>query len=407
MKYAFYAMIPHMDDDDLDPYEYRLLGHYRRVCGVNGNICTQSTRTLAEKTKMSTGKVTQARQSLAAKGRINLAYTKKTIRVTLIDRWQENIERYQEKEKWSNTSQKSVRSADNLLNAFLRGDVLNGVWNAQQFEASMSALLMYLATVLPNVQLLKESLVKNAENPERFFTTLSPFIKEAGLECTICNSYAKFATIKSIQQSLADSLLKITRSPGEHVHEPAKSVHHMNANSEKCSPGETKKNLKEESIKEQQSLSGIQVTSIGQIVDIYQRVVKPGKIPKTIQEQLHTVCYTYSAQWVYDALVLSEGKGDPWKYMEAILKNWKERGRGQSKGQPPNVTEMPKPDYHKRYVHVPPPEMTPEEREAAQAAQKRGRAMFDAVVRASEERKRQEERHGFSPMAMNSQDSAI
>lgn len=52
-------------DDHLDPYEYRLMGHYTRV-----GTCFQTTRTIAEKTGMSIGKVSQVRKSLEAKGYI-------------------------------------------------------------------------------------------------------------------------------------------------------------------------------------------------------------------------------------------------------------------------------------------------------------------------------------------------
>lgn len=92
--WKYFAPMLHMDDDDLDPYEYRLLGHYRRVCGENGGKCTESTRTTAEKTKMSTGKISGARKHLEALGRIKIVYTKKTCEITLRDCWAENIARY-------------------------------------------------------------------------------------------------------------------------------------------------------------------------------------------------------------------------------------------------------------------------------------------------------------------------
>lgn len=92
--WKYFAPMLHMDDDDLDPYEYRLLGHYRRVCGENGGKCTQSTRTIAGITRMSTGKVSNARKRLAALGRIRIVYTKKTCEITLKDCWAENIQRY-------------------------------------------------------------------------------------------------------------------------------------------------------------------------------------------------------------------------------------------------------------------------------------------------------------------------
>lgn len=80
------------DDSDLDPYEFRLLAHYKRV----GN-CWESTKTTAEKCKMSTGQVSQARDRLHDKGFIIIAeelHEKGTLQITVIDRWAENFEKY-------------------------------------------------------------------------------------------------------------------------------------------------------------------------------------------------------------------------------------------------------------------------------------------------------------------------
>jgi hypothetical protein len=92
--WKYFAPMLHMDDDDLDPYQYRLLGHYRRVCGANDGACTESTRTTATNAKMSVGKVSAARKELAELGRINVTETKKTLHITLNDCWLENITRY-------------------------------------------------------------------------------------------------------------------------------------------------------------------------------------------------------------------------------------------------------------------------------------------------------------------------
>lgn len=93
--WKYFAPMLHIDDDDLDPYEYRLLGHYRRVCGVNGGKCSESVETTAAKTKMSVGKVSQIRRRLCALKRINLTEGgNNSIIVTLRDCWLENILRY-------------------------------------------------------------------------------------------------------------------------------------------------------------------------------------------------------------------------------------------------------------------------------------------------------------------------
>ncbi|MBK8138380.1 MAG: hypothetical protein IPK52_21630 [Chloroflexi bacterium] len=95
---AYFHFMLNMADDDLDPYEYRLLGHYRRVCGMNGT-CTQSVRDIAKACKMSRGMVTKTRDKLAAGGWITARRNvenglDKGYTVKLIDRMRENTERY-------------------------------------------------------------------------------------------------------------------------------------------------------------------------------------------------------------------------------------------------------------------------------------------------------------------------
>jgi hypothetical protein len=99
----FHYML-NMADDDLDPYEYRLLGHYRRVCGGHNRPCTESVRDIAKACRMSVGMVTKTRTKLAEGGWINairrvvdgldVGYI-----VTIIDRMKENIERYSSSER--------------------------------------------------------------------------------------------------------------------------------------------------------------------------------------------------------------------------------------------------------------------------------------------------------------------
>jgi DnaD/phage-associated family protein len=93
-KYFFFML--NMADDDLDVYEFRLLGHYRRKCGFYNKPCTESTATTAKKIGgMSQGKVSETRHALASKGWIVLMDAKNNAKhVILIDRMAENIARY-------------------------------------------------------------------------------------------------------------------------------------------------------------------------------------------------------------------------------------------------------------------------------------------------------------------------
>lgn len=80
------------DDADLDPYEFRLLAHYKRV-----GACYESTRTTAEKCKMSVGMVCKARDSLHEKGFIVIdEFVSKydTLQITVKDVWAENFAKY-------------------------------------------------------------------------------------------------------------------------------------------------------------------------------------------------------------------------------------------------------------------------------------------------------------------------
>lgn len=91
----FHQML-NMADDDLGPFEYRLLGHYIRVCGAAENgVCFQTVRVVAAITKMSIPKVIAARNSLLENGWITVEErANKTHRITVVDRMKANVERY-------------------------------------------------------------------------------------------------------------------------------------------------------------------------------------------------------------------------------------------------------------------------------------------------------------------------
>jgi DnaD/phage-associated family protein len=92
-KYRF--EMPNLSDDDgLDPYEFRLLAHYKRV-----GRCTESAETTAAKCRMSVGKVSDARQSLADKGwivlkRVEMDQARYRFVIQVADRWNENFAKY-------------------------------------------------------------------------------------------------------------------------------------------------------------------------------------------------------------------------------------------------------------------------------------------------------------------------
>jgi hypothetical protein len=96
----YFTLMLNMADDDLDPYEYRLLGHYIRVCGASRTgRCYQSIRTIAQITRMSVPKVIKTRDALCDKGWITIAVrANKTHKITVVDRMAENVARYSAKD---------------------------------------------------------------------------------------------------------------------------------------------------------------------------------------------------------------------------------------------------------------------------------------------------------------------
>lgn len=87
--------IPNMADDELDPFQFRLYSHYKRVCGGKSGTCWETVRTTSEKTKMCTNKVLEVRQWLADNGWIALEQQPNgRYHITIIDRWAENFARY-------------------------------------------------------------------------------------------------------------------------------------------------------------------------------------------------------------------------------------------------------------------------------------------------------------------------
>jgi len=90
----YFTIMLNMADDDLDPYQYRLLAHFKRVCGKDGK-CFQGTRRIAKVCQMSVGKVVSTRRELEQLGYIKIVERPdSTLLITIVDRMRENIERY-------------------------------------------------------------------------------------------------------------------------------------------------------------------------------------------------------------------------------------------------------------------------------------------------------------------------
>lgn len=96
----FIHTLPNMADDELDPYQYRLLGHYERRANHTGEI-DEGIRDTADACHMSVNKARAARAELAALGYLVLTEPTReeqqrgvATHVQLVDRAAENEARY-------------------------------------------------------------------------------------------------------------------------------------------------------------------------------------------------------------------------------------------------------------------------------------------------------------------------
>jgi hypothetical protein len=97
--HKYFTMMLNMAEDDLDPYQYRLLAHYVRW--AEKPTFAESLRLTASKVKMSVNTVQKALDELVHLGYLKVkrptpaeARAGKMTEITIIDRWQENIARY-------------------------------------------------------------------------------------------------------------------------------------------------------------------------------------------------------------------------------------------------------------------------------------------------------------------------
>jgi hypothetical protein len=96
--HGYFCMLPNILDEMLDPYQYRLYGHLKRVCGERKDKrCWQSTKTIAKACRMSTGKVSECKQALADMGLIRIEQKTRPNgglpyhKIAIVDIWARNI----------------------------------------------------------------------------------------------------------------------------------------------------------------------------------------------------------------------------------------------------------------------------------------------------------------------------
>lgn len=120
----FYTMLNLSDDSDLTVYEYRLLGHYCRV-----GDCWETVRTTADRTGMSPASVTRARRGLETKGWVEVIPHHDhgdSLLVKVLDRWADNIERYQDEKR---PIRKAARRSSGARRSYPDDSVNPALWH--------------------------------------------------------------------------------------------------------------------------------------------------------------------------------------------------------------------------------------------------------------------------------------
>lgn len=98
----------------LSPYALALYMHFKRTAGDDGK-CWKSTRRLAEETKISAGKVSQARKELEERDLITVEYPEnnnEAITVTIVDIWPENFDHFRKARMTRSSGERPVHDVN-------------------------------------------------------------------------------------------------------------------------------------------------------------------------------------------------------------------------------------------------------------------------------------------------------
>ena len=98
--HKYFHMMLNMADDDLDPYQYRVLGHYLRKVG-HGGTAQEGIKQTAKICRMSINKLRSTRTDLVKLGYLEVKEPTEAeqaqgiaARIVVVDRWVDNINRY-------------------------------------------------------------------------------------------------------------------------------------------------------------------------------------------------------------------------------------------------------------------------------------------------------------------------
>lgn len=261
----YFHTLLNMVDDDLNPYQYRLYGHYVRVAGEHG-ACYESVRTTARITRMSPAMVVKTRNELTALRFIECVKSddpNETIAVTVVDRWADNIARYSDKRSPHKQGVHQVNTGVHDINTGVHQESLK-----------------------------KNSLKKNSLKKNQTTTTGSG-------SGELPAAPAVLPPASTLPEQSADSGL------------PASKV--------ESSKEEKGSAQKEESVT-------VQDDGLAQVITAYESNI--GAITPLLADTLKSALDDYAAAWIVEAIGIAvKSEKRFWRYVEGILKRWKRDGK--------------------------------------------------------------------------------
>lgn len=308
-----YTILPNMADDDLNIYEFRLLGHYTRVCGQGGGRCWQGIKTIHEKTGMSLGMITKTRKSLEAKGYIVVSVPDgksrnrgASICVTIVDKWEENSQRYCKETRTANAEKR-----DNVLPQTILAVSPHETKNKKRYKKPERQEELKTTTTLPAV------------NP----TDPAPENFEPG-------SSSAYAVPALTEIDLFETAMH--GEPGQERYQPPEALAvvlskpAVSAVSSAPPPTPSPPNTVP---------IDLQDNALGRIATLYHDNFGP--LAPLISDAIKSRLDECGEKWVKDAIreTVFQGKR-AWKYTDAILENWLLDGK-QTLYAPPAATATP------------------------------------------------------------------
>lgn len=209
--HKYFTQMLNIAEDDLDPFQYRLLAHYVRWTGQGGES-DESIRKAAKATKMGVNKVRSTLDELVALKYITVerptpeeARNGKTIHIIILDRWEDNILRY--KKAVSNPIQDNVKPVSKTIHPPVSNQIrIEEQHTEEQKEDFASKAASTKKTTIPASQMnaMKDAIVaafgwevKTITKPTwGIIQTTAKELCEAGFEAECIGAYYSWCASK-------------------------------------------------------------------------------------------------------------------------------------------------------------------------------------------------------------------